>query len=76
MILGGAAVTCLGLGAVSVQQAIAMGLPAALLIVTGIVMAVLTDPATSQQTGFQAGFLAGSLLRLWRSVFRQRGNGH
>jgi hypothetical protein len=76
VILGAAAVTCLALGAVSRQQAIAVGLPAALLVIAGIVMAVMPDPATGQRTGFQAGFLAGSLLSLWRSVFRERGNGH
>ena len=76
VILGAAAVICLAIGAVSVQQAIAVGLPAALLIITGIVMAVLPDPATGQRTGFEAGYLAGSLLGLWRSVFRHRGNGY
>jgi hypothetical protein len=33
---GAAVVTCLGLGAVSAQQAIALGLPGALLIVGGL----------------------------------------
>ena len=75
MILGAAAVICLTVGAVSAQQAIAVGLPAALLIIIGIVIAVLPDPATGQRTGFQAGFLAGSMLSLWRSAFRRRGNG-
>jgi hypothetical protein len=74
--LGAVAVICLAFGAVSVQQAIAVGLPAALLIITGIVMAVLPDPATGQRTGFQAGYLAGSLLSRWRSAFRHRGNGY
>lgn len=76
VILGAAAVICLALGAVSVQQAIAVGLPAAILIISGIVMAAMADPATGRRTGFQAGFLAGSLLSLWRSAFRQRGNGY
>jgi len=76
VILGAAAVICLALGAVSVQQAIAAGLPAALLVVTGIVIAVLPDPATGHRTGFQAGYLAGSLLSLWRSLLRHRGNGY
>jgi hypothetical protein len=74
VILGAVAAICLALGAVSVQQAIAVGLPAAILIISGFVLATMPDPATGRRSGFQAGFLAGSLLRLWRSVFRHRGN--
>jgi hypothetical protein len=76
VILGAAAVICLTLDAVSVQQAIAVGLPAVLLIFTGIVLAMLPDQATGQRTGFRAGILAGSLLSRWRSAFRHRGNGY
>ena len=76
VILGVAAVICVALGAVSAQQAIAIGLPAALFIIAGIVMAIMSDPATGRRTGFQAGFLAGSLLGLWRSAFRHRRNGY
>jgi hypothetical protein len=40
VILGAAAVTCLALGAISAQQAIAIGLPGVLLIVAGLIFVV------------------------------------
>ena len=75
VILGTAAVTCLALGAVSAQQAIAIGLPGALLIVGGLIAAAVPDAAASRQLGFQAGLQTGSLLSWLRSVLGQRRNG-
>lgn len=57
--------------AVSVQQAIAMGLPAALLIIGGLIAAALPNAANGRRLSYQAGFRAGSLLTRLRSVFRQ-----
>jgi hypothetical protein len=75
VILGTAAVTCLTLGVVSAQQAIALGLPGALLIVGGLIAAAVPDAATSRRLGFQAGLQMGPLLGRLRSVFRRRRNG-
>lgn len=75
VVLGTAAVTCLALGAISAQQAIALGLPGALLIVGGLIAAAVPDAAAIRQLGFQAGFQIGSLLNWLRSVLGQRRNG-
>ena len=75
VILGTAAVTCLALGAVSAQQAIAIGLPGALLIVGGLIAATVPDAATSRRLGFQSGLQMGSLLGRLRSVFSRHRNG-
>jgi len=74
VILVAAAVTCLALHAISVQQAVAIGLPGVLLIVAGLIMAV-PDAATSRRLGFEAGVRTGSFLSRLLSVFRRRGNG-
>ncbi len=66
IILGISAVICLALGAISGQQAIAMALPAALLIAGGLIVMAMPDPATGQRGGFLAGLRAGLLLRRWR----------
>ena len=75
IILGTAAVTCLALDVVSAQQAIALGLPGALLIVGGLIAAAVPDPMTGRRFFFQAGFQMGSLLSRFRSFFRRRRNG-
>ena len=75
IILGISAVICLTLGAISGQQAIAMALPAALLIAGGLIVMAMPDPATGQRGGFLAGLRAGSLLRRWRRVLRRPRNG-
>jgi hypothetical protein len=74
-ILGTPSLTCLALGAVSGQQAIALGLPGALLIVGGLIAAAVPDAATGQRLGFQAGFQMGWLLGRLLSVLRPRRNG-
>jgi hypothetical protein len=75
IILGTAAVTCLALGAVSAQQAIALGLPGALLLIGGLIAAAVPDPMTGRRLYFQAGFHMGSLLTRFRSFLRRRRNG-
>lgn len=75
VILATAAVTCAALHAVSAQQAMALGLPGALLIVAGLMAAAVPDAAASLRLGFQAGLRAGSFWARLRSVFRQRRNG-
>jgi hypothetical protein len=71
LILATSAVICLALHAISGQQAVAIGLPAGLLIVGGLAVAALPDPETGQRRGFRPGLRAGSMLRRWRCVLRQ-----
>jgi hypothetical protein len=75
IILGTAAVICLVFRAIVVQQAIAMALPAALLVIGGVIWGSPPDAATGRRFGFQTGFQVGSLVRRLRSLFRRRGNG-
>ena len=75
MVLGAAAIICLVVHAITVQQAIAMALPAALLIIGAVIWGTPPDPAAGGRLGFYAGFHLGSLLTRLRSLFRQRGNG-
>lgn len=75
IILGTAAVICLVFRAIVVQQAIAMALPAALLVIGGVIWGSPPDAATGRRRGFQAGFQLGSLVTRLRSLFRRRGNG-
>lgn len=71
VILAIAAAMTSALGAVSVQQAIAMGLPAAVLIIGGLTAAVLPDAATGRRLSFRAGFRVGSLVTSLGSVIRR-----
>jgi hypothetical protein len=75
IILGTAAVICLVLRVIVVQQAIAMALPGALLIIGGVIWGAPPDPEASRRLGFLAGFQLGSVVSRLRSVFRRRGNG-
>jgi hypothetical protein len=75
IILGTAAIICLVCRAIVVQQAIAMALPAALLIIGGVIWGSPPDAATGRRLGFQAGFQIGSLVSRLRSLLRRRGNG-
>jgi hypothetical protein len=80
--IAGGAIGCaavlisLAVDVLTVQQAIALGLPAALLLVAGLVIAAIPDQAAGRRAGFKAGFLAGSLLTRLRLVFRRRRNGN
>jgi hypothetical protein len=71
-----AVLICLAVGVLTAQRAIALGLPAALLLFAGLVIAAAPDPAAGRRAGFKAGFLAGSLLTRLRFVFRRRPNGN
>ena len=75
IILGAAAVICLFCRAIVVQQAIAMALPAALLVIGGVICGSPPDAATGRRLGFLTGFQLGSLVSRLRSLFRRRGNG-
>jgi hypothetical protein len=75
LILGTAAVICLVIRAIVVQQAIAMALPAALLVIGGVIWSSPPDAATGRRLGFLTGFHLGSVVRRLRSIFRPRGNG-
>jgi len=63
------------LGEISGKQAVIMGLPAAVLALGGLAVAVAPDPETAERQGFQAGLRTGWLIRRWRSVFGRRGSG-
>ena len=72
-VLALATLTCSLLGVVSAQQAIAMALPAAVLIIGDLIAASIPDRSTSSRLGFQAGLRAGTLVNLCRSRGRHRG---
>lgn len=69
-----ATLMCSLLGVISAQQAIAMGLPAAVLIIGDLTAASIPDVSTSSRLGFQAGLRAGTLVNLWRSFVRRGGS--
>ena len=71
VLLGLATVLCCLLHLVSRQQAVAMGLPAVLLIVGGLIAAAAPDPSAGRRFGFQVGLIAGSLMSVWRSLFHR-----
>jgi hypothetical protein len=75
IIIGTAAVICLVYRAIAVQQAIAMALPAALLVIGGVLWGASADAATARWLGFHTGFHLGSMVSRLRSLFRRRGNG-
>jgi len=74
-VLALATLTCARLGVVSAQQAIAMGLPAAVLILGDLIVASVPDPSTGSRIGFQAGLRAGAIVNRWRFLVRPRGKG-
>jgi hypothetical protein len=74
-ILGTAAVLCLVFRAIVVQQAIAMALPAALLVIGGVIWGSPPDAETGRRLGFQTGFQLGSVVSWLRSLFRRPRNG-
>jgi len=72
-VLAMATVICLRLNVISIQQAVAIGLLAVLLIVGGLIAGSTVDPATAHRLGFRAGLRVGTLLRRLRSALRRRG---
>jgi hypothetical protein len=73
-VLGITAAVCAGLRAVSAQQAIAIAVPAATLLVAGLAVLALPDREAGRRRGAEAGFLAGSLLSLCKPCTKERGN--
>src|SRR5262245_54050514 len=71
-ILAIATVTCALLDVISTQQAVALGLPAVLLIAGGLISAATIDPPTAVRLGFRSGLHVGTLLRKLRSMFAGR----
>jgi hypothetical protein len=63
------AVVFAGLNVITAQQTIALGLPAVLLIVGGVIAASTVDRSTAEQLGFRTGLHVGKLLRWLRSLF-------
>jgi hypothetical protein len=68
--IGSTALICLGLGVVSGRQALAIGVPGVLLLLFGLIIATMADPASGQRLGFQAGLRVGALVSLWQSFLR------
>lgn len=56
---------------ISAQQAVAIGLPAALLIVGGLIATATLEESDSGQFGFRTGLHVGRLMRALRDVFRR-----
>ena len=70
---GLAAAIASALGGISSKQAILLGVPAVVLALGGLTVAVMSDPAAAERQGFRAGLKVGSLRRRWRSVFDRQG---
>lgn len=60
------------LGDISAQQAVALGLPAAVLVVGGLIIAAAVDPSDGERHGFLTGLRVGTFLRRLRSLFGRR----
>jgi hypothetical protein len=72
-VLAVATLTCSLLNVISANQAIALGLPATVLVIGGLIASSVPDPSVSSRLGFQAGLRAGALVNLYRSFVRYRG---
>jgi hypothetical protein len=72
VILGVATVVCSLADTITAQQAVAIGLPAVLLIAAGLITAASPDASTGRRIGFQVGLIFGSLTTVWRFLFRHR----
>jgi hypothetical protein len=71
LLLGIVTVICVAAGAIGAHQAVALAVPAALLISGGLIVAAVPDPLTARQRGFWAGLRIGSLRRRWRAALRR-----
>ena len=74
-VLALATLACSLLGVISAQQAIALGLPAVLLIVGGVIATAARDLPAASGSGFRAGLRTGSALSRLRSRLRRRDKG-
>jgi hypothetical protein len=71
LVLGSTAVICLALGVVSGRQALAIGMPGALLFLFGLIAGAIADPASGRRLGYRAGLRAGALVGRWQSFLRR-----
>jgi hypothetical protein len=60
------------LGDITVKLTIILGLPAVVLTLGGVTMALARDPQIAERKGFRAGFIASSLRERWRSLPSRR----
>jgi hypothetical protein len=74
-ILAVVTLTCALFGVITAMLAIALAVPAALLIVGGLILAAPGDASAGQRFGFRVGLRFGALLSQIRSIFRSRGGG-
>lgn len=74
LILGIATVISAAVDAITNQQAMALGLPAALLIVAGLITVAIPDSETGRRRVFLSGFRIGALLGRLRDTFRRPGD--
>jgi Na+/melibiose symporter-like transporter len=63
--------TCTLLNVISAQQAVALGLPAVLLIVGGLIAAAAIDSSSSERRAFRTGLRVGNLLRRLYAALRR-----
>ena len=59
------------LGDITVKQTIILGLPAVVLTLGGLTVALAREPQIAERKGFRAGFIASSLRERWRSLARR-----
>lgn len=70
-----ATLVCSLLAVISAQQAVALGLPAVVLILGGLIAVWVPDHQTGRRLGYQVGRVTGALLNLWRSLAHRRQKG-
>jgi hypothetical protein len=70
LVLGSSALICLALDVVSGRQALAIGMPGALLLLFALITAVTADPASGERLSFQAGLRVGALASRLQSFIR------
>jgi hypothetical protein len=73
IVAGLAIAVTFALGDISVKQTIMLALPAAILILGGLTVAMTSDPERMERQGFRAGMKAESLRRRWRSALGRQG---
>ena len=71
-ILCTALVVCLAVGTADAEHAIALGLPAGLLLIGGLIIITGQDPAVGERVGYLSGFWTGVLLTRSKSAVRPR----
>jgi hypothetical protein len=74
VLLGIAALICWSLDLISMQQAVALGLPAVPLLIVGVIAAAVPDPVTGRRLAFRTGLRVSVVLSRLRSATRRRGD--